>query len=123
MHAVLVDTDIAMDYLRGSRKAADLIGPLWKSDRVYISILSVYELYTVMKPAEAEDTERFIDACHIDTVTLAIAKQAGEIHQEWRAKGVTLTSVDCLVAATATINGRKIATRNKNHYPQASLLP
>ncbi len=122
MLAVLIDTDIVIDYLRGSREAAELVGPLWKSDRAYISILSVYELYAGMRPAEAEDTERFIDACHIDTVTLAIAKQAGEIHREWRAKGVTLTSVDCLVAGTATINGRKIATRNKNHYPQKGLL-
>ena len=122
MHAVLVDTDIAIDYLRGSREAADLVGPLWKSDRAYISILSVYELYAGMRPAEAEDTERFIDACHIDTVTLEIAKEAGEMYRQWRAKGVTLTSVDCLVAATATVNRRKIATRNKNHYPQKGLL-
>jgi len=34
----------------------------------------------------------------------------------------TLTSLDCLVNATAIINKHKIATRNKEHYPNKEIL-
>ena len=122
MQSVLIDTDIAIDYLRGSREARDLIGLLWEEDRAHLSILSVYELYAGMRSPEAEVTQKFIDACHIDFVTLDVAKHAGEMYRHWRSKGHTLTSIDCLIAATALINDRKIATKNKNHYPRKELL-
>lgn len=122
MQNVLIDTDIAIDYLRGSREARDLIGLLWEEDRAYLSILSVYELYAGMRPPETDATQKFIDACHLDSVTLDIAGHAGEMYRHWRTKGLTLTSIDCLIAATALVNDRRIATKNKNHYPRKGLL-
>lgn len=35
---------------------------------------------------------------------------------------ITLTSIDCLIAATAIIKNYKIATRNKSHYPIKDIL-
>jgi predicted nucleic acid-binding protein len=122
LQTVLIDTDVAIDYLRGSQEAADMIGALWKENIAYLSILSAYELYAGMRPAEKDDTENFINACNIELATLEIAKSAGEIYRYWRAKGVTLTSIDCMIAATAAINNHKIATRNRSHYPEEGLL-
>ena len=48
MQTVLIDTDIAIDYLRGNESVIALIEQLWKSDIAYLSILSVYELYAGM---------------------------------------------------------------------------
>jgi len=122
MQSALIDTDIAIDYLRGSQDAANLLGGLWKKDLAFMSILSVYELYAGMRSAEKDATENLINACNIEPVTLQIAKEAGDIYRHWRGKGVTITSIDCLIAATAIMRKHKIATRNRIHYPQKGIL-
>lgn len=35
---------------------------------------------------------------------------------------MTLTSLDCLLAATALVKGYKLATRNLRHYPEKGIL-
>lgn len=122
MQTVLVDTDIAIDYLRGAGYARDLMFELWDVNTAYLSILSVYELYAGMREDEVEDTEDFIDACIIEDVTIDITKKGGDTYRLNRKRGTTLTSVDCLIYATAIIRGHKIATRNKNHYPDKKIL-
>ena len=62
MQTVLIDTDIAIDYLRGHKEAIELIAPLWEENRAFLSILSVYELYAGMREKEKDDTEVFIRA-------------------------------------------------------------
>ena len=119
MQTVLIDTDIAIDYLRGRGPAIELIAPLWAENGAYLSILSVYELYAGMRNKEEADTENFINACIIEPVTLEAARTAGELHRKFRATGLTLTSIDCLIAATAALGGHELATRNRNHYPEA----
>jgi len=122
MQTVIIDTDIAIDYLRGSQDARDLMFSLWDNDRAYLSILSVYELYAGMKDNEKEDTENFINACNIEALTIGIAKKAGELYRKYRGQGITLTSLDCLINATAIIKRHKIATENKGHYPNREIL-
>jgi predicted nucleic acid-binding protein len=122
MQSVLIDTDIAIDYLRGSQDAARLLEQLWNDDLANLSILSVYELYTGMRASENYDTENFVNACNIEPVTMPAAKKAGEMYRHWRGKGITITSIDCLIAATALLKKHKIATRNKAHYPEKDIL-
>lgn len=122
MQTVIVDTDVAIDYLRGDQYANELMLSLWDENTAYLSILSAYELYAGMRVDEAEDTKNFIDACSIEYVDLEITEKAGEIYRRYRKEGITLTSIDCLVNATAVIRGHKIATRNKDHYPDKKLL-
>jgi hypothetical protein len=57
LQTVLIDIDIAIDYPRGSKEAAAILGSLWKNNTAYLSILSVYELYAGMKPAEKDETK------------------------------------------------------------------
>ncbi len=122
MQTVIIDTDIAIDYLRGDKAARDLIFSLLDDAMAYLSIISVYELYAGMKETENEDTENFINACNIEPVTVEIAKKAGELYRKYRKQGITLTSLDCLINATAIIKGHKIATRNKDHYPNREIV-
>lgn len=122
MRDVIIDTDVAIDYLRGSQYAKGLIISLWDFDKAYLSVLSVYELYAGMKKEEAEDTTNFINACRIEPVSLDIAQKAGEIYRDFRTKGITLPAVDCLINATAVIKNYKVATKNKDHYPDKRIL-
>lgn len=122
MQTVIVDTDIAIDYLRGIQYASDLMLSLWDANTAHLSILSAYELYAGIRDSELEDTKNFIDACIIEPVTIEISRKAGEIYRKHRKEGLTLTSIDCLVNATAVVRGHKIATKNKEHYPNKKIL-
>jgi len=95
---------------------------LWDANTAYLSILSVYELYAGMRDDEKEDTENFIDACIIEPVTMEISRRAGQTYRRYRKEGLTLTSIDCLVNASAVVGGHKIATRNREHYPDKKIL-
>ena len=122
MQTVLIDTDIAIDYLRGVAYSNEFIKGLWKNDIAYLSVLSVYELQAGMRPSEKQATNDFIIACKLEVVNYDIAEKAGELYRNHRKKGITLTTVDCLITATAIIRKHKIATRNKDHYPDKTLL-
>ncbi len=122
MQTVIVDTDIAIDYLRGLQYAKELMLSLWDTNIAYLSILSVYEIYAGMKDNELIDTENFIKACNIEPLTLDITKKAGVLYKTYRMQGLTLTSIDCLINATAIVRGHKVATKNTSHYPDRKIL-
>ena len=122
MQTVLIDTDVAIDFLRGEPYARDFLLPLWDVSQAYLSVLTIYELYAGMKEKERDSTKDFIDACLIEPVSQEIAVKAGEWRALYREKGITLTAIDCLIASTALLQGHKIATRNVRHYPDKRLL-
>jgi predicted nucleic acid-binding protein len=122
MPGVLIDTDVAIDFLRGVAYAQPLLAGLWADGQAALSVLSVYELTAGMREAEKVTTHNFIEASVIEQVTVEIAYKGGELYQRYRAKGITLTSLDCLIAATALVRGYKVATRNVKHYPEKGIL-
>ncbi len=122
MPGVLIDTDIVIDFLRGDAYAKPLLDCLWKDCQAIISVLTVYELTAGMRDTEKVVTHNFIEAFGIEPITPEIALMGGELYRKYRAKGVTLTSLDCLIAATALVKGYKVATRNVKHYPEKELL-
>jgi predicted nucleic acid-binding protein len=67
-------------------------------------------------------TYSFIEACEVEPVTVEIAFKGGDLFRRYCTKGVTLTSLDCLIAATAMIKGYKVATRNVKHFPEKGIL-
>ena len=122
MPDVLIDTDVTIDFLRGEAYAQPLLAGLWRDGRAVLSVLTVYELSAGMKDNEKVQTHNFIDACTVEQVSQDIALKAGELYRKYRGKGVTLTSLDCLIAATALVKGYKVATRNVRHYPEKGIL-
>lgn len=120
MQTVLLDTDYVIDFLRGKSK---IIIPLIQEGSAYLSILSVYELFAGMRQEETRATEDFIKACHIEAVTIEIAKKAGAYRLTHRQNGLTLSIVDCIIAETARLHHHHIATGNKKHYLNCHFWP
>jgi predicted nucleic acid-binding protein len=122
MPGVLIDTDVAIDFLRGMAYAQPLLAGLWANGQAAISVLTGYELTAGMRDTEKTVTYSFIEACEVEPVTVEIAFKGGDLFRRYRTKGVTLTSLDCLIAATAMIKGYKVATRNVKHFPEKGIL-
>ena len=122
MPAVLIDTDVAIDFLRGEADTQPLLASLWREGSAVVSVLTVFELMAGMREKEEIATRNFIAACLVEDVSPDVAMRAGELYRKYRAKGITLNSLDCLIAATALVKGCKLATRNVKHYPEKGLL-
>ena len=73
MPGVLIDTDIAIDFLRGVAYTQPLIGGLWNDDQAMMSVLTVYELTAGMRDAEKVVTRNFIEACAVEPISPEIA--------------------------------------------------
>lgn len=122
MPGVLIDTDIAIDYLRGDQAVRPLLHRLWREGSAVLSVISLFELTAGMRENERVATMDFIGACAVAEVTPDIAVRGGELYRHYRGQGVTLAAMDCLIAATAQVKGCQVATRNVRHYPQPGLL-
>ncbi len=122
MQTVLIDTDVAIDFLRGEAYAQPLLNGLWQERRAVLSVLTIYELTAGMREKEREHTHAFISACNVEEISVDIAFKAGDLYRQYRSRGITISALDCLIGATALVKGHKIVTRNVGHYPQEGLL-
>jgi len=111
----LVDTDVWIDFLRGTPQAVAFVSKL--PNDVAISSISVAELYAgVRDGAESQALRDLLDNLEIIDLNRDIAQAGGLIRREHgKAHGVGLN--DALIAATAVNRNACLHTLNVKHYP------
>ncbi len=111
----LVDTDIWIDFLRGTPQAVTFVSKL--PNEVAISSISVAELYAgVRDGAETQALSDLLDTLEVIDLNRDIAQAGGLIRREHgKAHGVGLN--DALIAATALNRKACLYTLNLKHYP------
>lgn len=118
---ILVDTDVLIEYLRGNRAVFNTLKPLLVDGYACISPLSVYELFSGARFHERDAINTLINAMNILPLSMAVATLAGDRRGTYRAKGITLGDIDCMIATTAISNNIKLWTRNVKHYPDVEI--
>lgn len=112
---VLVDTNIVVDFLRGTPAATAWFDEL--GDRPAISAISVLELFA---GARSQRDERDIVAVRQQLTCLPISEvigeRAGAIMRHFR-KSHDIDIPDALIAATAEHHALELATLNVKHFP------
>lgn len=111
----MIDTDVLIEYLRGSDRAAKFLEGL-EGDLI-ISAVSVAEVFSGVKGSEEMNAlDQFMLAFQTIPIDDRLARQAGLIRQEYHpSHGVGLA--DALIAATALDEGAELFTFNRRHYP------
>lgn len=118
----LLDTDILIDYFKLRKEATGFIGELLNKHPMAISVLSVAELRAGWTPhLAAQHLPRLYDLFTIEPVIPGIAEQAGRWQQEYKPKGITIHTVDALIAATAYLHDFCLVTKNTKDYPMPEL--
>ncbi|MCC6139885.1 MAG: type II toxin-antitoxin system VapC family toxin [Nitrospira sp.] len=119
MSKIVLDTDVLIDLLRGRdairvflQNVADRFVPC-------CSVVSVAELYAGMRPEEEKATCALLDGLVIYPVTHRVAEAAGRFKK--RSTSRRLELADCLIAATAFIEGATLATGNVKDYPMPEI--
>ncbi len=120
---VIVDTDCIIDFFNNYPETASIVERLIKAKLIHISILSIYELYCGAKTKHQHfDIEKISSVSKIEYIDEKIAKEGAFLYQTYRKNGFTLSTVDCLIMATAKVNNLTILTRNLKHYPEKELI-
>lgn len=112
---LLVDTDVAVEYLRGR---AEAVAWLEACDvTLLLSVISVAELHAGLRgEEERRRMESFFLAFELVPVTPEIARQGGRHRRDFRpSHGTSLA--DALIAATATARDATLVTFNTKHFP------
>lgn len=115
MAAVLFDTDVLIDFLRGHDKARALLYKL--VDDCAISAVSVAELHAgVREGPERNALRELLKLLEVVPLDADIAAQGGLLRRDWgKSHGVGLS--DALIAATVQSTQRTLFTLNVKHYP------
>lgn len=118
----MVDTDIAIDFLRRRDYAQRLLESWAGEGLLAISVLTHLEIYQGMKAGEERATNAFLDNLISVSVDIPIARRAGTMLRELRLKGTTIGVADAVIAATALQFGVPLLTNNVGHYPFPGLM-
>jgi predicted nucleic acid-binding protein len=113
----LVDTDIAIDFLRRREYALKLLESWAGEGLLAMSTLTHLEIYQGMRNSEKRATNTFLDGLVSIDVDILIARRAGTMLRELRSKGTTIGIADAIIAATALQFGVPLLTNNVEHYP------
>jgi predicted nucleic acid-binding protein len=114
-NAILVDTDILIDFLRGYDKAISFVNKF--SPHIILSPIVIAELYSGVKGAkELSVLDSFVSLFRIVPIDYAIAKNGGRYKLNFgKSHGVGLA--DAILAATADKENAELKTLNVKHYP------
>ena len=113
--AVLIDTDVLVDFLRGLDKAGAIIRA--HQDHIILSAISVAELYAGVKGDKERATlDAFVGLFRVVPVTADIAKLGG-LHKRNYHKSHAVGLADAIMAATSESEGAELKTLNVKHYP------
>jgi len=109
----LIDTNILIYHTKGAPKTAAFIDSLTAQDAFRISILTKIEFLGWDKhtPNGFEKCKRLLETATVFPVDEDVAKKAIELR---RSSSIKLA--DAIIAATALINGLRLATRNVNDF-------
>ena len=118
MPTFLIDTDILVDFFKDRPTARKLIEKIQEQGEIFISILTISELRTGFSDSESKKYLPLLyQLAKIDYVTIEIAELAGKLRAHYFSKGISLSTVDTIIAASAIANNHKLITRNIKHYP------
>lgn len=118
----LLDTTVLIDLSKNRRQVEDRIGKLLaEGEELGVSAITVAEFYAGLHPDQRPEWDRFFASVSFWPPTLVSARQAGVWRHEYRRRGITLKTMDMLVAAVASEAGAILLTANVRDFPMPEI--
>jgi predicted nucleic acid-binding protein len=114
----LLDTSVAVDYLRRAEPAMALLDELAASkDDLVASELVRFELFAGARDSELPGIESFCAGLEWVPIGTEVAKVGGALARRYRPSHGGVEDVDYLIAATALLLDAELLTANVRHFP------
>lgn len=121
MGAVLLDTTVVVDVLRGRAAAGRLDRLLTAGDEPFVCAITIEEAVRGLRPGEEAAARNLFGGLYLAALGDAEAWRAGDWRRELGRRGVTISQADALIAAAAHAIGGRLATGNPKHFPMPEL--
>lgn len=120
---MVADTGIFIEHLRAKDKLTTSLYKISENTVIYISAVTVYELYmgATTKGKEA-DVRTITDDFTVLPFTDTVAQKAAEIYHKLRLNNQMIEFRDIFIAATCMVNELPLLTLNKKHFKRVAGL-
>ena len=120
---MVIDTGIFIEFLRAKDKDNTLLSNLPENGRIYISSITLYELYMgATAPEKRNDIELLTSDIPVLPFNRELAVVSGEIYQSLRKQNKMIEFRDIFIAATAIANNLPLLTLNEKHFSRVDNL-
>ncbi|MES2277739.1 MAG: type II toxin-antitoxin system VapC family toxin [Bacteroidota bacterium] len=114
---MVIDTGIIIEHLRAKDKLNTTLYQLSDQPDLYISAVSLYELYMGAITKEKErDIQLLTDSLEILPFNDTVALKAAQLYHQLKAKNQLIEFRDIFIAATCIVFELPIVTLNKKHF-------
>jgi predicted nucleic acid-binding protein len=114
---MVIDTCIFIEHLRARDKTRTTLYLLPSHKNLYVSAVSIYELYMGANTAEKKNDIKVLTA---DLPTLAfdgsVAVAAAKIYHQLKSSNKMIEFRDIFIAATCLVNDLPLITLNQKHF-------
>jgi len=121
-----LDTDILIEYFRGSEPIKRRIESLTEDDNVGLTWLTICEFFKGIFISGKLDEEKFlqnlVDTCTMLEASYEAARIGGEIYANLRSKGKLINDADILIASIVKANNAILVTKNRGHFERVEGL-
>jgi predicted nucleic acid-binding protein len=114
---MVIDTGIFIEHLRARDKLATTLYRISDNSELFISSVSLYELYMGATTKEKEkDVQSITEDLSVLPFTDTVAQKAAQIYHQLRLSNQMIEFRDIFIAATCIVNELPIVTLNKKHF-------
>lgn len=122
MAAILLDTTVLIDLLRGRPGALLRLQALREAgDSPFACAVNVEEIVRGLREHEDVAARALFSGLRVVALGTEEGWRAGEWRRRFATRGRTLTQADCLIAAAALSIGGRLATGNPKDFPMPEL--
>ncbi len=114
---MVADTGIFIEHLRAKDKLSTNLYKISESTDIYISAVTLYELYMGATTKDKEkDVRNITENFTVLPFTDTVAQKAAELYHKLRLSNQMIEFRDIFIAATCIVHELPIVTLNKKHF-------
>jgi len=121
-----LDTDILIEYFRGSEPIKKKVESLTEEDSVGLIWLTFYEFFKGIFVSGKLDEEKFLKGlaktCVILEESYEAARIGGEIYATLKMRGKLINDADILIASIVKAHNAVLVTNNEKHFSRVEGL-
>lgn len=122
MSAFLIDTDVLIDLSKNIKSTLSWFNQAFEENlELAVCPINITEFYSGISLKERPRWDDFFGSLECWIISKGISRQAGIWRYEFSKKGVSISTPDSLIAATASAHNATLLTKNIKDYPMANL--
>lgn len=114
---MVIDTNIIIDHLRTKQRTASVFASLLGKRRLYISAVTVFELFQGARTeAKQQDVQKILKGLIVLPFDENAAALSAKLIRQLENDGQNIGVADIFIAATALTHRQPLRTENRKHF-------